>query len=65
MWLYNCCFSASKTVVTARVEMELSKWEIFQHLDPAFAADVKRAYLVGISSFENDSDDGDEDTERG
>ena len=45
--------------------MELQKWELFQALDPTFAADVKRAYLVGISSFENDSDDVDEDTERG
>ena len=43
--------------------MELQKWKIFQHLDPVFAADVKRAYLVGISSLDDDDDEEDSDEE--
>ena len=30
--------------------MELQKWKMFKYLDPNFLADVKRAYLVGITS---------------
>ena len=28
--------------------MDLNKWKIFQELDPIFAADVRRAYLIGL-----------------
>ena len=41
--------------------MELQKWKIFQHLDPIFAADVKRAYLVGVSSLRDDDEDTDDE----
>ena len=41
--------------------MELQKWKIFQNLDPIFAGDIKRAYLVGISSFEEDEEDSDDE----
>ena len=47
--------------------MELQKWKILQQLDPAFAADVKCVYLVGITSYlPKDKADSyeDEDTER-
>ena len=43
--------------------MELQKWKIFQNLDPIFAGDIKRAYLVGISSFEEDENKEDSDEE--
>ena len=33
--------------------MELQKWKVFKYLDSHFAADVKRAYLVGITSFDD------------
>ena len=33
-------------------KMELQKrWKIFQYLDPAFTADIKRAYMVGIKPY--------------
>ena len=32
-------------------KMELQRWKIFQYLDPAFTADIKRAYMVGIKSY--------------
>ena len=33
--------------------MELQKWKVFKYIDSHFAADVKRAYLVGISSSDD------------
>ena len=38
------------------------KWKIFQHLDPIFVADLKRVYIVGVTSFDVDNDEvsGDE-----
>lgn len=33
--------------------MELKKWTVFKHVDSHFAADVKRAYLIGITSSED------------
>ena len=44
------------------MEMELKKWKIFQYLDPIFTADIKRVYLVGITSIEGDDSDDEEDS---
>ena len=30
--------------------MDLKRWKIFDKLDPMFAADIKRVYLMGITS---------------
>ena len=35
--------------------MDLKRWNVFRHLDPAFVADVDRAYLVGIDSYHDEA----------
>ena len=30
--------------------MDLKRWKIFDRLDPTFAADIKRLYLIGMNS---------------
>ena len=45
--------------------MELQRWKVFKYLDSNFVADVKHAYLVGITSLQTQESDDDDDATEG